>query len=136
MTPTATSTVATDRTPAGPPLRPDSGRVPPAGRVFARRATPLAPRIVVLGGGVAGVTAALELAKRCAGTLPVDITLSSDRNFFLFTPMLAEAATGAVETRHVLHPIRPLCTTAGIEFGELPVDAIDLTRRRLTMRHS
>jgi HD-GYP domain-containing protein (c-di-GMP phosphodiesterase class II) len=36
------------------------------GRVLARRSTSLAPRIVILGGGFAGVTAAIELAKRCA----------------------------------------------------------------------
>ena len=121
---------------ASRPGCPTGASRPRSGRVFARRATSLAPRIVVLGGGFAGVTTALELAKRCAGVLPVDITLISDRNFFLFTPMLAEAATGAVETRHVLHPIRPLCTAAGIEFGEMRVEAIDLARRRLTVRHS
>ena len=68
-----------------------------AGRVLARPSTSLAPRIVILGGGFAGVTAAVELARRCAGLLPVHVTLISNQNFFLFTPMLAEAATGAVE---------------------------------------
>jgi NADH dehydrogenase len=60
----------------------------------------------------------------------------SDQNFFLFTPMLAEAATGAVESRHVVYAIRPLCGAWGIEFGEMSVEAIDLERRRLTARHS
>ncbi len=106
------------------------------GRVLARRSTSLAPRIVILGGGFAGVTAAIELAKRCAGVLPVHITLVSERNFFLFTPMLAEAATGAVETRHVVHPIRPLCGPCGVEFGEMSVESVDLARRRLVARHS
>ena len=55
---------------------------PAAGRVLARRSTSLAPRIVILGGGFAGVTTALELAKRCAGVLPVHITLVSEQNFF------------------------------------------------------
>jgi hypothetical protein len=105
------------------------------GRVLARPSTSLAPRILILGGGFAGVTAALELAKRCAGLLPVHITLVSNQNFFLFTPVLAEAATGAVETRHILHPIRPLCGRWGIEFGEMEVEAIDLDRRRATVRH-
>jgi NADH dehydrogenase len=106
-----------------------------AGRVLATRSTSLAPRIVVLGGGFGGVAAALALARRCAGLLPVRVTLVSDRNYFLFTPMLAEAATGAVETRHVLHPLRPLCTAAGVEFAEMTVEGIDLARRRVTVRH-
>jgi NADH dehydrogenase len=105
------------------------------GRVLARRSTSLAPRIVIAGGGFAGVTTALELARRCAGVLPVHITLISNRNFFLFTPMLAEAATGAVETRHVLYPIRPLCGTWGIEFAEMSIETVDIERKRLVARH-
>ena len=81
------------------------------------------------------MTTALELARRCAGVLPVHITLISNRNFFLFTPMLAEAATGAVETRHVLYPIRPLCGAWEIEFAEMSIEMVDLERKRLVARH-
>ena len=42
-----------------------------AGRLLARPSTSLAPRIVILGGGFAGVTTALELAKRCAALRPI-----------------------------------------------------------------
>jgi NADH dehydrogenase len=110
--------------------------LPATGHILARPSTSLAPRILILGGGFAGVTAAIELAKRCAGALPVHITLLSNQNFFLFTPMLAEAATGAVESRHILYPIRPLCGKHGIEFGETMVEHVDLTRRRVIVRHS
>ena len=104
-------------------------------RVLARPSTSLAPRILILGGGFAGVTSAVELARRCAGLLPVHVTLISNQNFFLFTPMLAEASTGAVETRHILYPIRPLCGEWGVEFGEMHVEALDIERRRVTVRH-
>lgn len=114
---------------------PQMSTLPIGGRVLARPSTSLAPRIMILGGGFAGVTTALELAKRCAGLLPVHITLVSEQNFFLFTPMLAEAATGAVETRHVLYPIRPLCGKWGVEFGEMSVEVIDLDRGRVIVRH-
>src|ERR1051325_1620308 len=108
---------------------------PLAGRVLARPSTSLAPRILILGGGFAGISTAMELAKRCSGVLPVHLTLISEQNFFLFTPMLAEAATGAVETRHVLYPIRPLCRAWDIEFGEMSVESIDVERRRVIARH-
>jgi NADH dehydrogenase len=116
-------------------VTPGTHLLPATGRVLARPSTSLAPRILILGGGFAGVTTALELAKRCAGVLPVHITLVSAQNFFLFTPMLAEAATGAVESRHVLYPIRPLCGERGVEFGEMWVEAVDLDRRRVVARH-
>src|SRR5262245_62582681 len=117
-------------------LAPQMASQPATGHVLARPSTSLAPRLVILGGGFAGITTALELAKRCAGVLPVHITLVSEHNFFLFTPMLAEAATGAVEARHVVYPIRPLCGAWGIEFGEMSVEAIELERRRLIAHHS
>jgi NADH dehydrogenase len=48
-------------------------------------------RILILGGGFVGVTAAMELEKRLAGD-HVEIKLVNRDNFFLFTPMLHEVA--------------------------------------------
>jgi len=45
-------------------LTPQAAARPAVGRVLARPSTSLAPRIVILGGGFAAVTTALELAKR------------------------------------------------------------------------
>jgi NADPH-dependent 2,4-dienoyl-CoA reductase/sulfur reductase-like enzyme len=71
----ASSTPAED-SPRRPGRRPEgSPLATTVGRVLARRSTSLAPRILILGGGFAGVTTAMDLAKRCAGVLPVHVTL-------------------------------------------------------------
>ena len=47
------------------------------------------------------VTALLSAA---AG--PYDVTLVSPRNYFLYTPLLPSAATGTVEPRSIVDPVR------------------------------
>ena len=66
--------------------------------------TPL--RIVILGGGFAGMRTAerLEaLLKRIPGAT---VTLVSETNSLLFTPMLAEVAGGSLEPSHIGTPLR------------------------------
>ena len=53
------------------------------------------PRIVIIGGGMGGLFTALDLA----GT--GDVTLVSDEDHFLFTPMLYEYLSGEVEKWHI-----------------------------------
>ena len=38
----------------------------------------------------------------------VDVTLVSPRNYFLYTPLLPAAATGTVEERSIVEPVRKL----------------------------
>ena len=51
-------------------------------------------RIVIAGGGFAGLYAARYLDKRLARRSDIEVTLISRENFILFTPMLHEAAAG------------------------------------------
>ncbi len=88
-------------------------------------------RIVVLGGGFAGIPLAHRLSRLLGRDPGFEITLVSDHNYFLFTPMLAEAATGAVEIRHILRPIRPFCKMTGITFRQSVVENIDLEVKRV-----
>ena len=88
-------------------------------------------RIVVLGGGFAGIPLAHTLSRLLGRDPAFEITLVSDHNYFLFTPMLAEAATGAVEIRHILRPIRPFCKMTGIAFQQRVVEHIDLEAKRV-----
>jgi hypothetical protein len=65
-------------------------------------------RIVILGGGFAGVYAALHLEKLLAHRPEVEICLVSRDNFFLFTPMLHEIAASDLEITNIVNPLRKL----------------------------
>lgn len=63
-------------------------------------------RIVVLGGGFAGVTAAQYLEEVFGPDRTVTLTLVSETNALLFTPMLAEVAASSLEPTHITTPLR------------------------------
>ena len=56
---------------------------------------PTKPRIVIIGGGFAGLFTALELVNTA------DVTLVVDSDHFVFTPMLYEYFSGEVEAWHI-----------------------------------
>lgn len=63
-------------------------------------------RIVILGGGFAGVETARQLERRFGADPTVSLTLVSDTNALLFTPMMPEVATGSLEPTHISTPLR------------------------------
>ncbi len=63
-------------------------------------------RIVILGGGFAGVTTAEHLEQLFDSDPTVSITLVSDTNALVFTPMLAEVAGSSLEATHITTPLR------------------------------
>ena len=65
-------------------------------------------RILVVGGGFAGVECILKLESYFWNNHNFEITLVSEDNFLLFTPMLPQVAAGTIETRHIVTPIRTL----------------------------
>jgi NADH:ubiquinone reductase (H+-translocating) len=65
---------------------------------------------LVLGGGFAGSYVARLLGKRGA-------TIVSPENFMLFTPLLPEAASGSLEPRHTVVPLRMMCRHADLLLG-------------------
>ena len=88
-------------------------------------------RIVILGGGFAGMTTALKLEEAFRSDCSVDIVLVSDNNALLFTPMLSEVAGGSVEPTHISSPLRSvLRRTRFIRAGVL---AVDPERRRVEL---
>ena len=69
-------------------------------------------RIVVLGGGFAGVKCTRKLEGYFGKDDGVEIVLVSEDNFLLFTPMLPQVASGMIETRHAVMPIRTITKKA------------------------
>lgn len=65
-------------------------------------------RIVILGGGFAGVECARELESSLKNESDFEIVMISQDNFLLFTPLLPQVASGMIETRHVISPIRTI----------------------------
>src|SRR6185369_10595421 len=60
---------------------------------------PTKKRILLLGGGFAGLYAVMELEKVLVRRPEVEITLVNRENFFLFTPMLHEVAASELLRR-------------------------------------
>ena len=84
-------------------------------------------RIVVLGGGFAGVTCARRLERLLRARTDVDLALVSRQNFFVLTPLLFEACTGRLELRHCAQAIR--ATLRRTRFIEATVESVDVERR-------
>ncbi|MFZ0064301.1 MAG: NAD(P)/FAD-dependent oxidoreductase [Pyrinomonadaceae bacterium] len=87
-------------------------------------------RVVIIGGGIGGLFTALELAGEA------QITLVSDEDHFLFTPMLYEYLSGEVEEWHIAPKYKEILDER-ITFIQGEVSEIDLQNRRVTIdKHS
>ncbi len=93
---------------------------------------PAMKKILILGGGYAGVNVLNKIQKSFEGDISVDIRLVSESNFFLHTPMLPEMATGTIEPRHIATPIRKFCKRA--KFHQARAVGIDLESRQVTIQ--
>src|SRR5215471_1261917 len=100
-----------------------SGKRPASVRGICMKTT----RIVIAGGGFAGLYAAKYLDKKLAWRSDIDITLISRENFILFTPMLHEVAAGDLYPGDIVNPIRRILHH--VKFVDADVQAIDLNAR-------
>ena len=91
-------------------------------------------RIVILGGGFGGVTVLKKLQNHFQTDVSIDITMVSKDTYLLFTPMLHEIASGMIETRHIVTPIREFCNRS--RFYCAAVKNIDLEKKWVSIRSS
>ena len=68
------------------------------------------PRVVILGAGFAGLTAARSLAKNC------EVTLIDKNNFQTFLPLLYQVSTAGLAADHIAYPIRSALRKSDIKF--------------------
>jgi NADH dehydrogenase len=80
---------------------------------------------LILGGGFAGAYVARLLGPRGA-------TIVSLENFMLYTPLLPEAASGTLEPRHAVVPLRVMCPHAELLLGE--ATGVDFEARTATIQ--
>lgn len=85
------------------------------------------PRIVILGGGFAGLTVAGELSSKLGGR--ANVLLVDKHNYHLFTPMLYQAATLTVDPYDVAYPLRQFLERRHIHFRRGTVKGIDFGGR-------
>jgi NADH dehydrogenase len=88
-------------------------------------------RVLILGGGFGGLYAALEFERR--RDLALEVTLVTQENFFLFTPMLHEVAASDLDLTNIVNPVRKLLRHVHTFVGE--VTSVDLGARRVTVAH-
>ncbi len=94
--------------------------------------TPQRHRVVIIGGGFAGLHAARALRRA-----PVDITLIDRRNYHLFQPLLYQVATGSLSPGEVATPLRAVLrrqVNARVVLGE--VEDVDLTSRTVCLQRA
>jgi NADH:ubiquinone reductase (H+-translocating) len=98
------------------------------------KATKTTTRVVIAGGGFAGLYAAKEFERILAGRPEIEVTLISRENFILFTPMLHEVAAGDLSPGDIVNPLRRILRRVKIVVAE--VQAIDLTTRTIRCRNA
>lgn len=87
-------------------------------------------RIIIAGGGFAGLYAARYLDKRLARRSDIEVTLVSRENFILFTPMLLEVAAGDLSPSDIVNPLRRILRHVNVVEAE--IEAIDAGARTST----
>lgn len=90
-------------------------------------------RILILGGGFAGLDAAQQLEKSFSDDDSVEVTVINDNNYLVFTSMLGEVVASSIDAKHVVIPIRECLSKAS--FKELEIQNIDLEKKTVMGFH-
>jgi NADH:ubiquinone reductase (H+-translocating) len=86
-------------------------------------------RVVIVGAGFGGLSAARALAKK-----PVEVTVVDQRNFHTFQPLLYEVSTAGLDPADVAYPVRAIFgRTPNVTFRYGTVDGVDWDARTVSL---
>ena len=88
------------------------------------------PRVVILGAGFGGLTAAKALAR------DAEVTLVDRHNFQTFLPLLYQVSTAGLAADHVVHPVRGALRDSGVKFRMGSPISIDHKNRSVKLDSS
>jgi len=90
-------------------------------------------KVLILGAGAAGLSAALELKKASAGTPGLEVTLVDQRNYHHPLPFIWQVVSGSVEPGHISFPLHALLRRRGaegpVEFRQSLIHGIDVEKK-------
>lgn len=92
-------------------------------------------RLVILGGGFAGLDVVRGIGRSRAAREYWDPLLIDKENFFQFNPLLPAVAVGSVETRHIVYPLREMAKHRHVRFHKNKAIRIDLERREVHLHN-
>lgn len=84
----------------------------------------MAARVLILGGGFAGIEAARRLSRH-RESHHLSIQLVNKHRWSLFTPLLPDLISGRIDPHHMTYPLGPFCRRHGIQFVHANITAID-----------
>ena len=87
--------------------------------------------VLIVGGGFGGAFAARELERRLDGRNE-RVLLVAPESFMLFSPLLPEAASGTLEPRHAVIPLRELLNRTDLLIGEVTDIDVEARKARVT----
>lgn len=102
-------------------------------RTIYRAEPPWPHRVLVLGGGFAGVETARHLEKLTRRRDDVEVWLVNRENFSLFTPLLPEVCSGNLEARHCVTALRRQLRRPSSWAVTAEVERIDLDAKQVVV---
>src|ERR687884_2055144 len=86
-------------------------------------------KVLVVGGGFGGYTAATDLCKMTQGRDDIGVLVIARDNFFTFWPMVPGIVSSDIDARNVAQPLRRALILAGASFRRARVKGVDTSKK-------